>query len=510
MKKAAVIILIATMLSKLFGLAKDIALTYYYGASSISDAYIISLTVPSVLFGFIGAGITAGYIPIYSKIANDAGVDSANRYTNNLLNILLIICALIVIIGIYGSEGIVKLFASGFEDETIQLASIFTKISLLSIFFTATTYVFSCFLQIKGNYIMPAIIGVPFNTIVVMSIILSKSMSNVLLLAIGSVIAMVSQIVILLPSIIKKGFRYQLTIQLNDRNIKTMANIALPVIVGASVNQINKVIDRTIASQVAIGGISALNYAHKLNALVQGLFVISIITVMYPIISKLAAENNFESLKETIREAIVGIGLLVIPASIGVMAFSEPIIRVLFGRGEFDLQAISLTSSALFYYSIGMIGFGLREVLSRAFFSMADTNTPMVNAIIGILLNIILNIVLSRYLGIGGLALATSISAIATTVLLFISLRKKIGPLGSRRILFSFLKILAASIIMSILAKMTFYHLDALIEKQVYSLLISMIAGALSYFIAISFMNIDDVSVIISEIKRLFSLKKIT
>src|SRR5690606_12151384 len=159
--------------------------------------------------------------------------------------------------------------------------------------------------------------------------------------------------------------------------IKNMLFLAIPVIIGSSVNQINKLVDRTLASQISIGGISALNYANTLNLFVQGVFVVSISTVMYPLISKMASKGNMDGLKKALAQAITGINLLVIPATVGSLFFAEPIVTLLFGRGAFDEQAIAMTSTAFFFYSIGMLGYGLREVLSRAFYSMQDTRTPM-------------------------------------------------------------------------------------------------------------------------------------
>ena len=123
------------------------------------------------------------------------------------------------------------------------------------------------------------------------------------------------------------------------------------------------------------------------------------------------------------------------------MIFSKEIVSLLFGKGAFPQEAISMTGNALFYYSVGMIAFGLRDILSRGFYALQDTKTPMINATVAVVLNIVLNIILSKYLGIGGLALATSISAIVGKGLLFITLRRKIGGFGLKEISKSFIKI---------------------------------------------------------------------
>ena len=500
MKKTALIIMILTIVSKIVGFGREITLSYLYGASNISDAYLISITVPGVIFGFIAAGLGAGYIPMYSKILQNEGEIEANRFTSNLINILLIISTAVILTGLLFTEQIVRLLALGFEGETLALTVQFTKISLLAVYFTGIVSVFTGYLQIKGNYIIPALIGLPLNFFIILSIMISP-FTNILVLAVGYVIAIGSQLLLMIPYIRKNKYKYKAIFDLKDKHIINMALIVMPLILSVSVNQINVLVDRTIASQLAVGGISALNFANRLNGFVQGIFVLSIATVLYPTISKMAAEENRIGLKKTLSKAITGINLLVIPATIGSMVFATPIVSILFGRGAFDSQAISMTSSALLFYSIGMAGFGLRDILSRAFFSMQDTKTPMVNGAIGVVLNIILNIILSRYLGIGGLALATSIAAIFTTVLLFINLRRKIGPFGMKHVSISFLKILVASLVMGLLAKLSFDYLTATLSQNL-SLIIAIGVGAISYFVIVYFMKIEDVDVIVNAVKK--------
>lgn len=500
MKKTAMLIMLITIFSKILGFGRDITLSYFYGASDISDAYLIALTIPSVIFGFIGTGLSTAYIPIYSKIEKEFNSEEGNRYTNNLINIILFITAGVFILGIIFTEPIVKMFATGFEGTTLQLAVDFTKISLIGMFFTGLISIFSGFLQIKENYLIPAIIGFPLNVLIILSIFLSSS-GNLLLLSIGTAVATASQLILMIPYIRKKGFKYRFILSFKDKSMTNMIYIALPVIIGTSVNQINILVDRTIASSLVVGGISALNYANKLNLFIQGIFVTSILSVMYPMISKMVAEGNFEGLKKTLSEAIILISVFVLPATIGAMIFAEQVVVLLFGRGAFDQQAILMTADVLFFCSIGMTGYGLRDILARAFYSLQDTKTPMLNATIGVVINIVLNIILSQYMGIGGLALATSIAAIFTTVLMFISLRKKIGPFGMKQISISFSKILFASLIMGVFAKLSFIYLSSSINSNI-SLVIAIVVGAVSYFVIIYFSKIKDFDVIVNALRE--------
>lgn len=499
MKKTALIIMIITIFSKILGFARDISLSYFYGASNISDAYLISVTIPLTVFSFVGIGISTSYIPMYSSIKEKVNMTQADRFTSNIINFLMIICSILILIGLFFTNYIVKIFASGFQGETLELAILLTRISLFGIYFSALTYVFSSYLEIKNNFIIPALVGVPFNFISILTIALSVTF-NIEILAIGSVLAIACQLVLLIPYARRLGFRY--SINFRDKYIKKVLYLSMPVMFGTSINQINVLVDQTIASRIAIGGISALTYANRLNWFVQGVIVMSIATVMYPMISKMVVDDNIVGLKKTLAESITSISLLILPATFGTIIFAEPIVTFLFARGEFDQEAIKVTSYALVFYSIGMVGFGLREVLSRVFYAFQDTKTPTKNATIGMVLNIVLNIILSRTLGIGGLALATSISATFTTGLMLISLRKKIGSFGMHQIAISLVKILSASLMMAFVAKLLFEFLKDVGILQNLSLMISIGVGAVIYLGMSYFMKIDDVHVLFRTIKN--------
>lgn len=498
-KKTALIIMVITLASKVLGFGRDVFLSYYFGATEVSDAYLISLTVPEVIFSFIIIGIVTAYIPMQSRIVEEYGVDAGNEYTSNFINTILVIAFGVFLLLFTFTEPIVKLFALGFSGDTLRMAVLFTRITLFGMFFTILVNIFSGYLQINNNYIAPALSGFPFNIIVIGSIIMA-SRGNYVILAFGTLLATASQIIPLIPAIKKLNFKYLFRMNFRDEKIAKTLQIAIPVILGTSVNQINKLVDRTIASSLAIGGISSLNYASRLNLFIQDLFVTSIIIVMYPLISSYASKNKIDEIKRVLLEYINIVIIILLPVTIGTIIFNREIIELLFGRGSFDDVAVQMTSSALLFYSIGMLGFGLREVLARGFYSIQDTRTPMINAVIGMIVNVILNILLSKILGIGGLALATSISAAFTTVLLFISLRKKIGSFGIKQISITFFKTIISSSIMGGITKVSYIYLINSFPQNI-SLLLSIIIGAISYLLIMLFMRIKEVDSIIEVIK---------
>lgn len=500
MKKTVILLMLIAVFSKALGFLRDITLSYFYGASNISDAYLISQSIPVVIFTFVGIAISTGYIPMYTRVEQELGERDGNRYTNNLINILVIICTSIVTLGLLFAEEIVRVFASGFEGETLALAVQFTRISLFCIYFIGLVSIFSGFLQLKGNYTLPALVGFPLNLFIIMTIILSFNRDTIIL-PIGVVLAYFAQLVLLMPSAYKRGYRFELIANLKDKYIVQMAYLTLPVIIGGSVNRINALVDRTIASQLSVGGISALSYSNKLDEFIQGIFVTPICTTMYPVMTKMAVENNIRGLRKAVSEIISSVSILLIPATVGSMVFAEPVVRFLFLRGAFDLRAVHMTSDALIFYSIGMISFGFREILSRAFYSLQDTKTPMINATIAMIINIVLNVILSKYMGIGGLALATSISGIICVVLLFVSFKNKVGLFGMKNLAINIIKITGASLVMGIISKIIFNILLNSIEYKL-ALVFSVVVGILIYFIIVYLMKIDEVSILVNIIKK--------
>lgn len=497
MKKKAIILMTVTIFAKLVGFFREVFLAYYFGASCVTDAFLISLTIPGTLFAFVGAGLLTSYIPIYNEIMEEKDIDVGDRFTSNLVNVLLLFSVMLIcFVGIFTRQ-IILIFASGFNKETLIMAIKFTRIGILSITFSTLIYIFSGYLQIKNKMIYVALSGIPASIFVLLSIIYGYFFGEIYL-SIGSTLSILVQFLFLLPIIYSSGFKIKKVFTFKDYYLKKMLLLSVPVIVGVSVNQINVLVDKTIASRISIGGITSLMYANKINLFIQGIFVMPIATLLFIEISNLASKKNFKKLKVDLVKTVNVVGMLVIPMSIISIFFADEIVGILFGRGAFSEDARLMTSSALRYYSIGMIGFGLREIFSRVYYSIQDTKTPTFNAIIGMILNIILNIVLSKYLGIGGLALATSIAGIVTTMLLILNLKTKIGEYRGVYIIKVYLKIIFISIVMAIFSKLIFISLG--VKWIILKLSVSIFSGGIIYILGIVLLKIEEASIIVEQL----------
>jgi putative peptidoglycan lipid II flippase len=284
--------------------------------------------------------------------------------------------------------------------------------------------------------------------------------------------------------------------------------LVLPVLIGSAVQQINTVIDKTLASSLVEGSISALTYASRINDLIISVFVMAITTVIFPMLSKAFSQDDEVQVRKIMGEGINIILIITVPATIGILILAKPMVRIFFQRGAFSEVATQMTSSALIFYSLGLVGSSLRLMLNKVYYSFQDTKTPMINGAIAVGLNIVLNLILIRYMAHAGLALATSISATFTTLLLFLDLRKKIGPMGLKKYLICFAKTLFASIIMGIVVYGLFYGLMPLLPNkkiiELIGLLVSVAIGALIYFLLCCILRVKEIRILLSTlIKRI-------
>ena len=504
MKKNVAIIMFITILSTILGFIREIALTYFYGASAISDVYLIAQTIPLTIFALIGTGLSTMFIPIYNKARKEKGEETAHDFMSNLINVIMIVTTVVVVLMLIFTREIVILFASGFSDSTMNLAITFTRISVFGIYFSGLIYTFNPYLQIYNNFAIPALVGIPGNLVIIFSYFIAAK-TNDIFLAYGIVVSLIFQVLLVIPAVMKNRYKYKLILHYKDKYLKEILFLSFPVIIGTSVNQFNVLIDKNIASRVAVGGISALNYANKLTTYIGVLFATSIITVIYPAISEMVVNANFDGLKRTINESLVSISLFLIPITVGTMILAQPIVEMLFLRGQFDSNAASMTSMALIGYSIGIIAYAYRDLISRVFYSYNDTKTPVINASIGVAINITLDIILARYLGIAGLALATSIAAFVTMGMLFVSLRKKVPDFGFRGSLIKVAKILVASLTMGIAVFFLFNQLRGKVGQNL-SIMFSVVFGVIVYSIIIYAFKFEEVdkylSLITAKLKR--------
>lgn len=500
-KKSAFIFMVITLISKILGFARELILASNFGASNITDAYLTALNIPVVIFAGVSASLATTYIPMFYSVKEKEGKSGVYKFTDNVYSIVVLCSLLLIAIGLTFTPYIVKLFAVGFKGDILDLTINFSRILMPAMLFLAINSIQSAYLQANDKFYISAASTIPFNIICILAIIIGAN-SNAYTMVYITLFAYIAQMIFQFIFVKNDGYKYKLHINLADKNIHKLLYLVIPVFIGSYVDQINTMINRSLASTIEVGAITALNYASKLNVFATGIIVMSLSTVLYPILSRLSSEKNMELFKKYVTKSVNLVIVFMIPITFMTMVLVNPIVKILFEKGSFNSHDTYLTSTALFYYSLGMVAYGVRDVLSRTFYSLQDTKTPVKNAAISVLFNIVFSLILVKYMGIGGLALSTSIAGIIAALLLGISLRKKIGKLGMKNTIKNFVKVNMASFIMSVFINLIFNTGSLLRLNTILALIISVIIGILVYILMAFVLDISEIKDIVKSIKE--------
>ncbi len=506
--KNAVIIMVATLLSRVLGFLRETILANFYGTSMVADVFVLTFNIPGLIISIVGSVIYMMYIPMYYDTKERLGEDESLKFTNNILNILSIFSIILSVLGIIFASEIIKIFAIGFTGEKFDLAVRFLRIMMFGVLFLSLNKIQSSFLQVKDSYLPASIVGVVYNIIIIIAIFVSVKYGSYFL-AIGALVGLFAQVILLLPCMYKKGYKYSFYMNIKDESIIKMIKLSIPMMIGVAMSQLNVYVDKALASTLGDGRLAALNYASRLNDFVVAMFVTSLITVIYPKLSQFVNDKDTKSFKKIIVKSSNCIILVVIPIVFGAMLLSEPIVRILLERGSFSHESTLMTSNALRLYAIGIIGFAVKEILSRGFYSLGDTKTPMINSSISVIINIILDLIFIKPFSYMGLAMATSISYMVTVVLMFFSLRKKVGSFNGTAVVKVLIKSIIASIIMSIVVFVTYNSLVSVLGLsfigECTSLGGAVLLGVVVYGVCIKLFKIEEMKVLEGSVKNFFS-----
>lgn len=445
-----------TLISRIFGFLRDSVIAMMFGASSAADAFFVAFRIPNMQRKVLGEGaVGAAFIPVFSEVLENQGKKSAWQMTANLFNLLLAALFLVTLIIVVFAPAVVAVFAPGFLEfpEKFEQTVKLTRWMAPYLIFIGVASFFMGILNTFKVFALPAAAPTLLNLAMILSaLFISPLMDEPIMgLAIGVLVGGFLQMLILIPATIRQGMKFMGKFDLFNPEVKRIGRLMIPVILGLAVYEVNLLVDTLLASLLPEGSISYLYYGNRLVQLPLGVFAVALGVAILPMLASQAAKKDFKELVQTLSFGIRLILFITIPAAVGMILLRFPIINTLWERGEFTRATTEGTAIALLYYSIGLCAFSGIKVIAPAYYSLQDTKTPAKIAIFSMLINIILNLILMGPLKHGGLALATSISALVNVTLLIHFLRKRMGLIGGRKILFSTLKVTLASVLMGIL-----------------------------------------------------------
>lgn len=508
MGQTTLILMIITVISKIFGFVRESVMAAYIGAGELKSVYTTAASFPTLLINVVVAGIASSYIPVYNRVKNEKGEKEAENFTSNLINILIAFGLVVYMIIFIFAKPITKMLSPKLDGEWLQLAVTYTRIMMVAIFAFLYASVIRGYLNIKGNFIDPVIAGIILNIIIITSTILTGKIKNPLILIYGTLIANIIQYIRFPFSARKVGFQYKKKLDFSDKYIKYILAMVIPLMLSSAADQLSILIDNSMASAFfGVSSVSKIYYAKTMLNFILGVVTLSIATVTFPDIAKLGQSGDLVQMQKKLETSIVFAMLLVIPATFGMMALAKPIIQLAFERKAFTASDTEIVSTLLISYGPYIIFASVLKIMANGFYSQGDAKTPVKIVLIQQIINVVLNFILINFFDINGLAYATCLSTAIGSMLLVLLLSRNIGNYNNKNLILSISKITMISLLISILAKFIYEYLINN-YSLIISLFISVAIAGLVFIVLILLVKIPELDDLRHSIKNKLSKNK--
>ena len=494
---------IATTTSRMLGFIRDILIASMFGTGIFADAFFVAFRIPNMLRDMVGEGaVNAAIVPVLTEYSHTRSREEYWEAARVILNLMLTVLIALSVLGVVFAPLLVRIIAPGFlaNPEKFNTTVLLTRLIFPYILLLGMVAYSKGVLNSLHYFTTPAFAPVVLNVTMILALVALCPVIGIKGLIAGVLLGGIFEVLLQIKPLYSRGLRVGKSFHLSHPVAKRIGRLLVPRALGTGVYQLSVFIDTVLASLagvVGVGGIAALYYSNRLVQLPLAIFGISLATAALPKMTKEVALKDMERLKDTISFSLRTVFTIMIPASIGLMVLAEPIIRILFQRGEFTSYSTRITSSALLFYSFGLCAYAGIKILVSTFYSMGDTRTPVRTASISLVVNLVLNLILMWPLKVGGLALATSIAASTNFIILYALLKKRIGDIGTARIISSLVRIAFASIIMGAftfaLSGFLFRRLDSSGIESAVKLLGVIFASGLVYTIAAYFTGVESI-----------------
>lgn len=451
--RAAGAVGIATMISRIFGFIRDMVVAGFFGAGLRTDAFFVAFRIPNLLRRLLAEGsLTVSFVPVFTEYLRNKTRDEALELANITFTALSILLVVVSFLGVAFSPLIVAVIAPGFAEvpDQYDLAVFLTRIMFPYILLISLVALCMGILNSLRHFAAPAFSPVVLNLSMIIAALTLRDFFRepIVALAAGVVAGGILQLAMQWPFLVRMGVRLKPDFHFRHPGVKQIGLLMLPAAFGAAIYQINVFIGTILASLLPTGSVSYLYYADRIVELPLGVFAIALGTATLPSFSEQVALGKIDELKRTTAFSLRLILFVTVPSTIALILLGSPIISVLFQRGEFGVEATTLTARALFFYTVGLWAFSVVRIIVAVFYALQDTRTPMKAAILSLIVNAVLSVALMFPLQHGGIALATSIASAVNVGMLWLILTRRIGRILDEAFYRSFGKTVCASLVM--------------------------------------------------------------
>ncbi len=466
--------------AKVMGLLREVLLASVYGQGYLSDVLNTATQIPLLFFDMtLGVAILSTFVPIFNQCLESKGKEEAMKFARNFMSIAVALAMVFAALGMIFAARIVKIMVPGFSPEKIAETAKLLRVLFPSIIFTAAAYTSVGILQSFGEFNIPSIISVVSNLIMILYLLVFGNRFGLLGVIISMVLAWASQLFIQLPHLGKLGFRLRFHINLRDKNLISALKLAVPVLISSWVQPLCVVINMAFGSSLGDGAVSGLNWANKIYIIMVGIFAYAVTNFIFPKLSRLNAGDNNAAFSDTTRSSVSWTVFIIAYISAMFIALNKPIIQVVFERGEFTPENTLLTASALRFYSVGMIGYAICEILNKSFYALQDGKTPMLSSILGVFANFASAFLFVNVfeMGVRGLALASAVSSILMALFLLVRMNFKRSYTFGKPFWINLAKVLVSGGVSMAVARIIFISMSHLGGGTLWALLQLMVAA---------------------------------
>ena len=454
--RAAWLIAVVTIVSKLIGFIRDVVIANCYGASTVSDAYFYAYQIPAlaiILLGGVGGPFHSATVAVFTKIIPSLK-EKANSEVNGLFNTFLtasfIFFSVFALLCFIFSDQIMRFIISGQNQELISLASMHLKIMSPVLIVGGIVGIYYGILISYREFMLPNISPILMSVVIILMITLVKNDTTGVVLAWATTIGALCQFVYQLPKIRQLGFRLKPNFDFSDIHYKQICELLFPAILSSTVGQIHIYVDMFFASALKSGAWTAIGYANRIFQFPVGILVTAFLVPLFPIFSKLVAENDMTSIKKYFNKGVGVLFFAAFPIIIGILVLGYDAVKLIFERGAFDDNATFMVTQALWFLSFSILPYVFRDSITRVYYSFNDSKIPFIVALSSIALKFFLNWLLVSKLaiggGIGGITLSTSLVTLFNACVLGYFIKDKI-KLDYKSLFLNFAKMAVAFLV---------------------------------------------------------------
>lgn len=496
-----------------------LALAYALGVTRFADAFYLANLVPNMIYELVIGGIlTSVLMPVISGHLVKNEREEANKVLSSILNLTFISLGLVVLLGIFLPHAFIytQTFFSGIQQpEMTKLMAFFFRFFIPQIIFYTILAIFTALLYAERRF-APSNYAPIFNNLVVIIVALLfpalyriDSFWGTVWLAAGTTAGVIAMTIAVLPAVRKMNFKWKLTLGLKHPSVRKLGILALPVFGYVIITQIGLTVTNNLAWRFD-KGVTALAFAWTMFQLSYALFSFPITNTLFPNLSDYANQGDMQNYKKDLSLGIRTIGFLILPATLGILVLADPLVSLLFRYGKFDQEAVKTVAPLLQLYVVGTFSFGIWMLLTRAFYALQDSKTPMLINAVGVTVAIPLKILFVNLIMVKGIPLVHAIMFSLTSILALARLRSVIGPLGARKIISSIARQLLAAIFMALVLlawlKITSSSIAAFLSSerlaQLFLIVTSAVFGVISYLISCKLLKVEELEYITKMIKR--------